>query len=192
MVFILVIAKILILFSGILFTGLFVERLILQKYDANLFVSFLIGISIIYCIALFGIHLPNIVIFIYAVNLIGFYKYYKIIFKIRINKYILIISLPVLIAICFQMIWYWDAAVMWFFHAKVIAYAHEFSIGLYKQAPYPPHIGYPKLIPILAALVSEITGVYNEALPKTALAFLMFGIILGFNEVKYFNNKEKM
>ena len=141
--------------------------------------------------ALLGLKLSNIIIYIYAVNLIGFYKYYKIIFKIRINKHIFIISLPVIIVICFQMIWYWDAAVMWFFHAKVIANAHEFGNWIYSY-PTPPFPNYPKLLPIMAALVSEITGVYNEALPKTALAFLMFGIILGLNEVKYFNNKEKI
>ena len=76
------------------------------------------------------------------------------------------------------MIWYWDAVVMWFFHAKVIAYANKFAYEIYTY-PTPPMPNYPKLLPIMAALVSEITGVYNEALPKTALVFLMFGIILG-------------
>ena len=48
MEFILVTAKITILLSGIMFTGVIVERLILHKYEANLYVSFIIGVSIIY------------------------------------------------------------------------------------------------------------------------------------------------
>ena len=77
MEFILVIAKILILLSGIMFTGIIAERFILHKYEANLYVSFILGISIIYGMALLGLKLSNIIIYIYAVNLIRFYKYFS-------------------------------------------------------------------------------------------------------------------
>ncbi len=90
------------------------------------------------------------------------------------------------------MIWYWDAVVMWFFHAKVIAFANEFSIKIYDSPPYPAFIGYPKMLPVFAALISEITGVYNEALPKSVLSCFLFGVMLGMIEVKYFTSKEKI
>ena len=217
MEFILVTAKITILLSGIMFTGIIVERSILHKYEANLYASFIIGVSIIYSFALLGLKLSNIVIFIYAINLIGFYKFRKILFKINIDKYLLLISLPIMIAISFQMVWYWDAVVNWFFHAKVIAYANKFSMAniyqfpadqiiLYDRIPDllqsnallsaifsspAAHLGYPKMLPFLSALVSEITSVHNEALPKSSMLYLLFGVILGFSEVNYFNNKEK-
>ena len=217
MEFILVTAKITILLSGIMFTGIIVERLILNKYEANLYASFIIGVSIIYSFALLGIKLSNIVIFIYTINLIGFYKFRKILFKINIDKYLLLISLPIMIAISFQMVWYWDAVVNWFFHAKAIAYASKFSmaniyqfpadqIKLYDKIPDllqsnpllsgiygnpAAHWGYPKMLPFLSALVSEITYVHNEALPKSSMLYLLFGVILGFSEVNYFNDKEK-
>ena len=217
MEFILVTAKITILLSGIMFTGVIVERLILHKYEANLYASFIIGVSIIYSFALLGIKLSNIVIFIYTINLIGFYKFRKILFKINIDKYLLLISLPIMIAISFQMVWYWDAVVNWFFHAKVIAYASKFSMAniyqfpadqiiLYDRIPDllqsnallsaifsspAAHLGYPKMLPFLSALVSEITSVHNEALPKSSMLYLLFGVLLGFSEVNYFNSKEK-
>ena len=253
-----------------MFTGLIVERSILHKYEANLYASFIIGVSTIYSLALLGLKLSNIVIFIYAINLIGFYKFSKILFKINIDKYLLLISLPIMIAISFQMVWYWDAVVNWFFHAKVIAYANKLSIANFYQSPTVPldqiillgggllviavvadllgiklkqfekfskvtaylvlpihalagafiafHLGifdripdlhqsnpllsaifgspaaipeYPKMLPVLSALVSEITSVHNEALPKSSMLYLLFGVILGFSEVNYFNNKEK-
>ena len=215
MEFILVTAKITILLSGIMFTGVIVERSILHKYEANLYASFIIGVSIIYSFALLGLKLSNIVIFIYVINLIGFYKFRKILFKINIDKYLLLISLPIMIAISFQMVWYWDAVVNWFFHAKVIAYASKFSMAnifpadqiiLYDRIPHllesnpllsgiygsPAALwGYPKMLPFLSALVSEITSVYNEALPKSSMLYLLFGVLLGFSEVNYFNSKEK-
>ena len=217
MEFILVTAKITILLSGIMFTGIIVERSILHKYEANLYASFIIGVSIIYSFALLGLKLSNIVIFIYAINLIGFYKFRKILFKINIDKYLLLISLPIMIAISFQMVWYWDAVVNWFFHAKVIAYASKFSMAniyqfpadqiiLYDKIPDllqsnpllsgiygnpAAHWGYPKMLPFLSALVSEITSVHNEALPKSSMLYLLFGVLLGFSEVNYFNSKEK-
>ena len=85
MEFILVTAKITILLSGIMFTGVIVERSILHKYEANLYASFIIGVSIIYSFALLGLKLSTIVLFIYAINLIGFYKFRKILFKINID-----------------------------------------------------------------------------------------------------------
>ena len=192
MEFILVIAKITILLTGILFQGIIVERIIHRKQDNNLFVSFIIGVTIIYSIALLGFRLSNIIIYIYIINLVGFVKYRKILMKLRIDKYILLISLPMVIAITFQMIWYWDAVVNWFFHAKVIAHADMFSIEMYSEMnPKPAHTGYPKLLPIIAALISNITSVYNEALPKSSLLYLLLGVFLGFNEVKYFNRLEK-
>ena len=81
MEFILVTAKITILLSGIMFTGVIVERSILHKYEANLYVSFILGISIIYGMALLGLKLSNIIIYIYAVNLIRFYKYFLVHYK---------------------------------------------------------------------------------------------------------------
>ena len=215
--FLLVIAKILILLSGIMFTGVIVERLIFHKYEANLYASFILGVSIIYTFALLGVKLSNIVIYIYAINLIGIYKFSKILFKINIDKYLLLFSFPIMIAISFQMVWYWDAVVNWFFHAKVIAYANKFSmaniyqlptdqINLYDRIPnllqsnlllsaiFGSHAAlpeYPKMLPVLSALVSEITSVHNEALPKSSMLYLLFGVLLGFSEVNYFNNKEK-
>ena len=223
MEFILVTAKITILLSGIMFTGVIVERSIFHKYEANLYASFIIGVSIIYSFSLLGLKLSNIVIFIYTINLIGFYKFRKILFKINIDKYLLLISLPIMIAISFQMVWYWDAVVNWFFHAKVIAYANKFSmaniyqfpadqivpadqIDLYGSIPLfqsnmllpgifngSPAAGqpYPKMLPVLSALVSEITSVHNEALPKSSMLYLLFGVLLGFSEVNCFNSKEK-
>ena len=215
MEFLLVTAKIIILLSGIMFTGIIVERNILHKYEANLYVSFIIGVSIIYSLALLGLKLQSIVIFIYAINFIGFYKYRKNIFKINIDKYLLFISLPIMIAISFQMVWYWDSVVNWFFHAKIIAYASKFSmanilpadqISIYESLPDllqsnpmisgiygspASHWGYPKMLPVLSALVSEITSVHNEALPKSSMLYLLFGVLLGFSEVKYFSRKEK-
>ena len=120
-----------------------------------------------------------------------------------------------MIAISFQMVWYWDAVVNWFFHAKVIAYASRFSMANifpadqiieYKNFPDllhsnpllsgiygspAAHWGYPKMLPFLSALVSEITSVHNEALPKSSMLYLLFGVLLGFSEVNYFNCKEK-
>ena len=192
MEFILVTAKIAILLSGIMFTGIIVERSILHKYEANLYASFIIGVSIIYSFALLGLKLSNIVIFIYVINLIGFYKFRKILFKINIDKYLLLISLPIMIAISFQMVWYWDAVVNWFFHAKVIAYAKESDAllsAIFSSPAANPY--YPKMLPYLSALVSEITSVHNEALPKSSMLYLLFGVLLGFSEVNYFNSKEK-
>ena len=215
MEFILVTAKITILLSGIMFTGVIVERSILHKYEANLYASFIIGVSIIYSFALLGVNLSNIVIFIYTINFIGFYKFRKILFKINIDKYLLLISLPIMIAISFQMVWYWDAVVNWFFHAKAIAYASKFSMAnifpadqiiLFDGIPDllqpnqllsaiyerpAAHDGYPKMLPFLSALVSEITSVHNEALPKSSMLYLLFGVLLGFSEVNCFNSKEK-
>jgi len=191
MEYILVIANIILLFSGILYTGIIVERLIYFKYEVNLYASLIIGLSIIYSIALLGIKLSNIIIYIYIINLYGIIKYYKIVIKIKLNKYLVLISVPIMIAITFQMVWYWDAVVNWFFHAKVIAYADMYSWEIYTD-PFPAHGEYPKLLPILAALVSKITSVYNEALPKSSLLYLLMGVLIGFNEVKYFNNNEKI
>ena len=47
------------------------------------------------------------------------------------------------------------------------------------------------MLPFLSALVSEITYVHNEALPKSSMLYLLFGVLLGFSEVNFFNSKEK-
>ena len=190
MEFILVIAKILILFTGVFFSGVFIERLILNRFEVNLFASYILGVSFLHVLVLLGLQLSTSLIIILIIGLIGLIKYYNILGAIHIDKWLFLLSSPIIIAVSFQMIWYWDAVVMWFFHAKVIAYANVFSMNIYTE-PTPAHPEYPKLLPILSALVSKITSVWNESLPKTSILYLMFGVFIGFSKVHYFSKKEK-
>jgi hypothetical protein len=74
----------------------------------------------------------------------------------------------------------WDARSIWFFHAKMI-----YTEGALSQAAgwsHPSvvfsHVDYPKLVPVLAAQVTYINGLWNEYLPKVALIFMLVPALL--------------
>ena len=74
----------------------------------------------------------------------------------------------------------WDARSIWFFHAKMI-----YAEGALSQAAgwsHPSvvwsHVDYPKLVPVLAAQATYISGFWNEYLPKVALIFMLVPALL--------------
>ena len=67
----------------------------------------------------------------------------------------------------------WDARSIWFFHAKVIYYASSIGPSTnWQSLAFMPHPDYPKLVPILAAQVTTVFGIWNEYLPKISLFYL--------------------
>jgi len=74
----------------------------------------------------------------------------------------------------------WDARSIWFFHAKMIyaegALSH--AAGWSHPSVTFSHVDYPKLIPVLAAQATYISGFWNEYLPKVALIFMLVPAIL--------------
>lgn len=69
----------------------------------------------------------------------------------------------------------WDARSIWFFHAKMIyvAKALSFEAGWTHPSIYFSHVGYPKLVPVLAAQLMNFMGYWNEYLPKLVLVFVL-------------------
>jgi hypothetical protein len=69
----------------------------------------------------------------------------------------------------------WDARSIWFFHAKMIYVAGSINQSAGWQHPSVgfSHPDYPILVPALAAQVAQVTGLWNEYLPKIALFFML-------------------
>lgn len=74
----------------------------------------------------------------------------------------------------------WDARSIWFFHAKMI-YSAE-NIGLSAGWTDPSvgfsHPDYPKLVPLMAAQITQIAGLWNEYLPKASILIMFIPMIL--------------
>lgn len=79
--------------------------------------------------------------------------------------------------IIFEPLSAWDARSIWFFHGKIIFYdqALSSSAGWTDSAIQFSriHIGYPKLIAVLAAQFAHVTGFWNEYFPKASLLALL-------------------
>lgn len=82
-----------------------------------------------------------------------------------------LVSLVYLIPIVFNPLVDWDARSIWFYHAKVIYYAGNFSAD-WGSLTFHPHLDYPKLVPVMAAQIAHVIGFWNEIMPKTSLVFL--------------------
>jgi hypothetical protein len=70
----------------------------------------------------------------------------------------------------------WDARSIWFLHGKMIFYNHRtFDLAAGWDQPFASfsHVGYPKLVPVLAAQFALLSGYWNEYLPKAALVVLL-------------------
>lgn len=68
----------------------------------------------------------------------------------------------------------WDARSIWFFHARMIWLDGGVGIPAHWTDPSIAwsHPDYPKLLPVLAAQVCRALGLWNEVVPKGALALL--------------------
>lgn len=80
-----------------------------------------------------------------------------------------------LVAICSEPLIRWDARSIWFFHAKMIfsAKALSFDAGWSHPSVFFSNVGYPKLVPLMAAQLADIVGYWNEYFPKLSLIFIM-------------------
>ena len=69
----------------------------------------------------------------------------------------------------------WDARSIWFFHAKMIYSAKNIglSAGWADPSVSFSHPDYPKLVPLMAAQITDVAGFWNEFLPKASI-FMMF------------------
>jgi hypothetical protein len=83
----------------------------------------------------------------------------------------------------------WDARSIWFFHAKMIYYnqAFSFSAGWNIPSVQFSHVGYPKLVPIMAAQFTYAVGYWNEYVPKGSLLFLLLPML--FASLSFINRK---
>jgi hypothetical protein len=90
---------------------------------------------------------------------------------------LLIFSGPIL----FEPLQVWDARSIWFFQAKEIYYTGGLNIA--KDWTNPgyafAHAYYPKLLPLLAAQLAHVWGLWNEYIPKASLLILLAPIVLG-------------
>jgi len=83
----------------------------------------------------------------------------------------------------------WDARSIWFFHAKMIYYNQAFSSSAGWNLPSVQfsHIGYPKLVPIMAAQFTYAVGYWNEYVPKGSLLILLTPML--FASLSFINRK---
>ncbi len=104
---------------------------------------------------------------------------------------LLVLYLLVLYAvyIFFDPITAWDARSIWFFHAKVIYYNQAFSSSANWNMPSMQfsHVGYPKLVPIMAAQFASAAGYWNEYVPKGSLLVLLMPLL--FASLSFINKK---
>lgn len=74
----------------------------------------------------------------------------------------------------------WDTRSIWFFHAKMIYAAGTFgqAAGWQNPAVFFSHPDYPNLVPVLAAQVTYMAGLWNEYIPKLSLVFMLVPAVL--------------
>ena len=84
----------------------------------------------------------------------------------------------------------WDARSIWFFHSKMIYYNQAFSSSANWNIPSIQfsHVGYPKLVPIMAAQIAYAVGYWNEYVPKGSLLFLLTPML--FASLSFMNRKQ--
>jgi hypothetical protein len=75
----------------------------------------------------------------------------------------------------------WDARSIWFFHAKRVFFDDGLNLtrGWNNPEYSLMHPAYPKLLPLLAAEVAFVAGIWNEYLPKASLIVLLFPVVFG-------------
>jgi hypothetical protein len=91
-----------------------------------------------------------------------------------------IVCLPLWVYFLVRPLWGFDARNLWFFQGRIIYLDGAFPFSDWSklichpgpQLPLCPHPDYPKLVPILAALVATLFGFWNEYLPKLCLIIL--------------------
>lgn len=74
----------------------------------------------------------------------------------------------------------WDARSIWFYHAKVVYHYGLDPVAWHQVATQTgwSHPYYPKLLPVLAGTAAKLFGVWNDHLPKLAVAILVAPALL--------------
>lgn len=174
-------------------------------FQENLFLSYILGITIFFCGCLLSLNLDIILLLMYgSIPLFGVLIIYRIIknkiyFDLNIWN---IISLIIIIAsavwlfkdvfnqILFSPIYQWDARSIWYYKVKQIFFANGLNNASGYNTfftKYGSHGEYPILIPFLGAIVAKYFNIYNEYLPKGNLVFLLIGWILALISLKNIN-----
>ena len=91
---------------------------------------------------------------------------------------LLLVLVPLIIAVLYTPLIYWDARSIWFYQGKLLFFNHGLYSGAYPP-PFSPHPDYPKFIPVFSALTASLSGLWNEYLPKAALMVPLAAMWLG-------------
>ncbi|WP_043793686.1 hypothetical protein [Solidesulfovibrio fructosivorans] len=117
------------------------------------------------------------------------YKRQRWPFKIASSfLWLILLSAPFLYILCVQPIYNWDARSIWFFHGKILYYAHRLGnhIGFERALSigYDAHMDYPKLVSSLSALAAQTIGFWNEYIPKASLVTLFLLGLIGLSSLR--------
>jgi len=97
-------------------------------------------------------------------------------------SFIIVITLLYAVQILSNPLSDWDARSIWFFHGKMIYYNQQTmdaSAGWDQPFATFSLVGYPKLVPILAAQFATVAGYWNEYVPKAGLLALLIPALIG-------------
>ncbi len=163
--------------------GLVAALFRLPGKDASPYLYFMGGASLIFCLALLGAPPRALVWLLY----LGLPCLAWLVWRERgrltwpalwPHGLLLLVLVPLIIAVLYTPLIYWDARSIWFYQGKLLFFNHGLYSGAYPP-PFSPHPDYPKFIPVFSALTASLSGLWNEYLPKAALMVPLAAMWLG-------------
>lgn len=163
--------------------GLVAALFRLPDQDANPYLYFTTGASLIFALALMGVPFKVLVWLLYggaACALCLAYGKRRWLRRPEAARYglLLLLLTPLIIATLYSALRYWDARSIWFYHGRLLFFDHGLYSGNFPP-PFCPHADYPKFIAVFSALTAGLSGLWNEYLPKAALMVPLAAMWLG-------------
>lgn len=192
----LIILKILIFLSFFYIFGTLLFKVLLklkfiENYEHTNVIKLLISIIFINNFIIYGFRLDLFVYLLYLSTLFFFiYFFYSklksnnnnfLLNKIDSNFYIFFLTLIFMFTkIIIEPVQLWDARSIWFYSGKIIYFNNQYHLENFQNDLCEKclFLFYPKLIPVLASLISSTIGFWNDYLTKISLFMLLFPSIL--------------
>lgn len=181
----------LVYFFGEFFVKILTKIKILNQDYNTLTIKFLISLSIINLLIIYGLSLNNISKFTFVISSI--YFIYFLHEKLQVNKkknsitnyltfsnfFILFTTIFFLIKIIIEPVQLWDARSIWFYSGKIIYFNDGYLFENFQNdfCNKCDYLLYPKLIPSLTAYIAKVFGYWNDYITKLSLFLLLLPVL---------------
>lgn len=173
------------IFGNLIFK-IFSKLNIFEKNYNSVSIKFLISIILVNNLIIFGLKLDYILILFYLIIITIAYNIYSYRLNLRFNYFqsniisknniiFLITSLFLFIKIIIEPVQLWDARSIWFYSGKIIYFNNQYLLENFKNnfCDNCLFLFYPKLVPVLAALIAKTIGFWNDFLTKISLFLIL-------------------